>query len=394
LAAHRIQDDDEAVAVATELAAGFAAGASERDARRQLPVAEVDALSGSGLLAITVPAGHGGADVTAGTVLEVFRLLAAADPSIAQIPQSHMVYVNVLKQQGSAGQQRFFFAEILAGKRLGNAQSEKGGKHVQDYRTRLRRTGPGVSTLDGEKFYATGALMAHWIPVLARDDGDNLVVAYVPRDAAGVEVIDDWNGMGQRTTASGTVRLTGVQVPDEHVVPHHLTFTGPQLHGSQAQALHAAIDAGIARGALAAAAEFVRTTSRPWFEAGVASAVEDPLTVQRVGELAVTVAAAEALLRDAGAALDAARADLTDASAAAASIAVATAKAYAATAAVDVANGLFELAGTRSAADDLNLHRFWRDARTHSLHDPVRWKLQHIGRYVLTGTPPPRHGVI
>jgi alkylation response protein AidB-like acyl-CoA dehydrogenase len=161
--------------------------------------------------------------------------------------------------------------------------------------------------------------------------------------------------------------------------------------------MHAAIDAGIARGALDEAAVFVRAKARPWFEAGVEKAADDPLLAQRAGELAVTVRAAETLLADAGRQLDAAEGEraagrLDAQQAGAASIAVAIAKAAADRAAVDAASALFELGGTRSAAAGLNLDRHWRNARTHTLHDPVRWKLQHIGRWTLTGTPPPRHG--
>ncbi|MGW5132698.1 SfnB family sulfur acquisition oxidoreductase [Streptomyces sp. NPDC004135] len=396
-AAHVIADDSEALTVAAALAAEFRKDAAERDARRRLPHAELDRLSASGLLAVSVPAESGGADVGAGTLAEIFRLLATADASLAQIPQSHFVYVNVLRRQGTDEQRAFFFGEVLAGKRLGNAQSEAGTRHVQDLRTRLVPRPDGSYVLDGVKHYSTGALFADWIPVLARAEDDTLHVAYVPRDAPGLTVVDDWDGMGQRTTASGTVRLESVPVPAGRVVPHHLTFQGPQLHGAVAQLLHAAIDTGIAAGALAEAVEFVRAKSRPWFESveeGHATAAEDPLLIQRFGELAIRVRTAEALLREAARTVDAADAELTDDSAAAASIAVATAKVAAAEAAVELGSALFEVAGTRSALDSLGLHRYWRDARTHSLHDPARWKVQHIGRYVLNGTRPPRHGLL
>ena len=49
-----------------------------------------------GLVNTTCPAEYGGAEVRSHTLAEVFRLLAAADPNIAQIPQSHFVYLNVL----------------------------------------------------------------------------------------------------------------------------------------------------------------------------------------------------------------------------------------------------------------------------------------------------------
>ncbi|MGA6227475.1 SfnB family sulfur acquisition oxidoreductase [Streptomyces umbrinus] len=394
MSAKIITGDAEALTVAAALADEFRAEASRRDAERRLPREELDRLADSGLLAVTVPAEHGGADVRQETLAEIFRLLASADASLAQIPQSHFVYVNVIRRQGTPEQRKFFFGEVLAGRRFGNAQSEAGAKHVQDIRTRLEPAADGSYILTGVKHYSTGALFADWIPVLARAEDDNLHVAYVPRDAEGLTVVDDWDGMGQRTTASGTVRLDAVPVPADRVLPHHLTFQGPQLHGAVAQLLHAAIDAGIAAGALAEAVEFVRTKSRPWFESGVETAAEDPLLIQRFGELAIEVRATEALLGAAARAVDTARADLTEASAAEASIAVAAAKAHAASTAVEVSGALFEVSGTRSALNSLNLHRHWRDARTHTLHDPARWKIQHIGRYVLNGTLPPRHGLL
>ncbi|MFI1926267.1 MULTISPECIES: SfnB family sulfur acquisition oxidoreductase [unclassified Streptomyces] len=394
MSAHVIADDAEALAVAASLAEEFRAGASARDTERRLPRAELDRLSASGLLAVTVPADHGGADVSALTLAEIFRLLGTADGSLAQIPQSHFAYVNVIRRQGTQEQRKFFFAELLAGRRFGNAQSEAGGKHVQDIRTRLESRPDGSYVLTGVKHYSTGALFADWIPVLARAEDDRLHVAYVPSDAPGLDLIDDWDGLGQRTTASGTVRLDGVPVPGDRVLPHHLTFEGPQLHGAVAQLLHSAIDAGIAAGALAEAAEFVRTKSRPWFESGVEAAAEDPLLIQRFGELDLEVRASQALLREAARSVDAARADLTDDTAAEASLAVAAAKVQAARAAVEVSSALFEVSGTRAALRSLNLHRHWRDARTHTLHDPTRWKIQHLGRFVLNGTRPPRHGLL
>ncbi|MFE5210980.1 SfnB family sulfur acquisition oxidoreductase [Streptomyces sp. NPDC056600] len=395
--AHVIADDAEALAVAAELAELFRPEAAYRDAERRLPEQELGELSASGLLGVTVPAEYGGADVRQETLTEIFRLLASADASLAQIPQSHFVYVNVLRRHGTDEQRKFFFGEILAGARLGNAQSEAGTRHVQDIRTRLEPLGDGSYLLTGTKDYCTGALFADWIPVLARAEDGEPHVAYVPRDAEGVTVVDDWDGMGQRTTASGTVRLAAVRVPADRILPHHLTFRGPQLHGAVAQLLHAAIDAGIADGALGEAVAFVRTKSRPWFEgveAGYPEAFDDPLLIQRFGELAVQVRAAEALLSSASRAVDAARADLTDDTAAEASIAVAAAKVTAGKAAVEVADALFEVSGTRSALASHRLDRYWRDARTHTLHDPARWKIQHIGRHTLHGTRPPRHGLL
>jgi SfnB family sulfur acquisition oxidoreductase len=403
--ADRIGSDEEALARARAVLEQIAAGACERDRERRLPVAAIELLSAEGLLAITVPVEFGGAGVSAETLAQVVSLIASADPNVAQIPQSHFVYLELVRQLGTPAQQQLLFGEVLDGRRLANAQSEAGSKTVAEIRTSLRPASDGGFILEGQKFYCTGSLLAHWLTVLAKDQDGRTQVAIVSPDAEGVSIVDDWAGMGQRTTASGTVKLDYVSVSAEMVIPHHRMFERPQVYGARAQLLHTAIDVGIAAGALEDAAEFVRTASRPWFEADVERAADDPLLIQRVGELAIGVRAAQALLAEAGRTIDAVQRQGVDASspegespsehdAARASIAVAAAKAFADRVSVETASALFELAGTRSAASDLNLNRHWRNARTHTLHDPARWKLQHIGRYTLNGTHPPQHGQV
>ncbi|MBF6472876.1 MULTISPECIES: SfnB family sulfur acquisition oxidoreductase [Nocardia] len=402
VAADRVLSAAQAFAVAQRLAAEFAPGAAQRDRDRALPYAEVDRLAASGLLAITVPAAYGGADLPPSAVAEVTRILATADPNIAQIPHSHFVYVNLLRLAGTARQRRRYFGRVLDGGRIANAQSERGGATVADISTTLRPVGERFR-VDGVKYYCTGSLFADLFAVLTRLDdpaGDSGLepgeyIAYLPANTPGVRVVDDWNGLGQRTTGSGTVSLEEVLIDGDQVIPRSGAVRAPTGYGAFAQLLHAAIDTGIARGALGAATEFVRTKSRPWFEAGVANAVDDPLLIQRFGELSVAVTAAEATLSSAGWAVDAAtRTDPSADRAARASLAVATAKVLADRAANDVSAALFEVGGTRSVAADLNLHHFWRNARTHTLHDPVRWKYQHIGRALLHDAAPPLHGVI
>jgi SfnB family sulfur acquisition oxidoreductase len=386
---------DEAVAVAREHAAEIATGSAQRDSRRILPVAEVWRLADSGLLAITVPQRYGGAGLPPSVAAEVFRILASGDPNVAQIPHSHFVYLNQAVQQGSEEQKQRIFGEVLAGRTIGNAQSERGTSHVRDFRTTLRPHGPGRWRLDGTKFYSTGALLADRIAVLAHLDVDGpMAVAWVDREAPGVEVLDDWDAVGQRTTASGTVRLSGVEVTDDWITPYAVMFDGPQTYGAYAQLLHAAIDAGIARAALGDAAEFVRTKSRPYPDAQVARAADDPLVVHAFGEMELAVRSAEAVLAEAGRALDRAVVDPTEASAGDASLAVAAARAATTSAAVEVSSRLFEVSGTRSVLAELDLDRHWRNARTHTLHDPAAWKIQHLGRWAIDGQLPPRHGQI
>jgi alkylation response protein AidB-like acyl-CoA dehydrogenase len=108
----------------------------------------------------------------------------------------------------------------------------------------------------------------------------------------------------------------------------------------------------------------------------------------------VSVAASDALLARAGNFVDAAAEDPTVETVAAASIAVAESKAASTEAALYVSNKAIELAGSRATLQEFGLDRHWRNARTHSVHDPVRWKYRAVGDYWLNGINPPRHGAI
>jgi alkylation response protein AidB-like acyl-CoA dehydrogenase len=162
-----IASDAQAVSVARRLGERFAAGDARRDQDRAIPYDLVEELSRSGLLAITVPREYGGAQVTARTVGAVFTELSAGDSSLGQVPQNHFFFVNVLAHAGTAEQKRFFYAEVLRGKRFGNALSERGSKTAHDFKIAFTPQHDGSYLLDGTKYYSTGSLFAHWIPVYA-----------------------------------------------------------------------------------------------------------------------------------------------------------------------------------------------------------------------------------
>jgi len=393
-AVHRIGSDAEAIAVARGLAPGFAAQAAERDRERRLPWDELDRYSASGLGGITVPREHGGAQVSYATLAEVFAILCAADPSLGQIPQNHFALIQNLKDMGSPAQKQRWFAEVLRGCRLGNAGPERKARAslATDPTARLTR-GPQGLRANGTRFYSTGALFAHWIPFRALDEQDRPVQVWVRRDAPGLRVVDDWDAFGQRTTASGTVVLEDVPVEDEACVPLYEYAGVPILSGPVSQLIQAAIDAGIAAGALDDAIAYVRERARPWTDAGVAHAHEDPYVIQEVGRLRIEVDAAHEVLLAAGRELDAiAAAGPVDAVAGArASAAVAEAKILTTEAALNASEKLFELAGSSATRAAHNLDRHWRNARVHTLHDPVRWKYHLLGNYLLNGKYPPRH---
>ncbi len=390
-AAHRIRSDEEAIAVAKQLAETFAKEASARDRERRLPVAELDAYSQSGLWAITIPKAYGGAGVSYRTLGEVIKIISAADPSLGQLPQNHFVIIEHLILDASESQKQFFFELVLKGARFGNAFSEKGSRTVVEFATRIKPQGEAY-VVNGTKFFATGALLAHWIPIVAATEEGLPYLALAKQGTPGLTVINDWSSFGQRTTASGTVVIEEVQVPAEHVVPIYQAFARPTIAGPSSQFIQAAVDAGIAVGTIAATLDYVKQSARPWIDAkDIQYASDDPYTIQQIGDLELRLHAAEALLDRAAEALTRGAAEANETTVAAASIAVAEAKVLTTEIALLAGNKLFELSGTRSTLEELNLDRHWRNARTHTLHDPVRWKFHAIGNYYLNQVNPPRH---
>ena len=387
-----IDTDAQALEVARALAADFAREASQRDRERRLPLPELERYSLSGLWGITVPREHGGAGVLRVTLAEVTAIISAADGSLGQIPQNHYYALEVLRVNGNADQQRRFYARALAGERFGNALAETGPRTAAERRTRLTANPEGGWRINGSKFYFTGALYAQWIPTATVDDDGTQRLAIVRRDSPGVEIIDDWSGFGQRVTGSGTVHFKEVAVPAEDVLLLADPAAPPNTIKPLAQIIHAAIDLGIGQAALADAMAFVRDRSRPWIDANVERAADDPLTISEFGRLSIRLDAARALVARAGRLLDTATADGTPANVAAAAIAVAEARALTTEASLAAGTKLFELAGTQSTLDHLNLDRHWRNARTHTLHDPVRWKRHAVGNYYLNDIAPGRVG--
>lgn len=382
---HVIASDAEAIEVAERLAPRIAEGASARDRERTIPSEPLDWLSDAGLFGITVPREYGGAGVSYETLTRVFQIISAADGALGQLPQNHFVFVDAVRQDGTNAQKAFFFAEFLAGKRLGNAQAERGGSSALDLKTRVLPAGSGGLRLNGTKFYATGALTADWIPVAALDAQARLVLVYVRRDEPGVTVEADWNAMGQRTTYSGTVRLEDVVVEPSQVVAHWQLFERPSLFHAHASLLHAAIDVGIAQNALQDGIAVIRSRHRPRLGAAVSDAQGDPLLLHRLGQLSTRLHAAEALLHRAARHLDETGPLVTPETETLAGIGVGEAKAFAEEVAIEISSEIFALIGSAATDESLNLNRHWRNARTHTVHDANQWRYLAVGDYILNG---------
>jgi SfnB family sulfur acquisition oxidoreductase len=389
-----LQSDAQAIEAARELAAKARVQAAARDAERQLPWSLIEEFTRSGLGSISVPRAYGGPQVSFLTISEVFRIISAADPALGQIPQNQFGIIHLILGTASEQQKRTLLKSVLEGWRIGNAGPERGTKNTLELKARITEAN-GRYVINGQKFYSTGALFAHWVAVKALDDQGRQIIAFVPRGSAGLRIVDDWSGFGQRTTASGTVLLDDVEVDAALIIENWRSSLTPNIQGAVSQLIQAAIDAGIARSAIDDGIEFVRERSRPWVDAQVDRASDDPYVIADIGRLKLDLHAAEALLRDAAKVLDEVSAGPIDEfSAARASIAVARAKILTTEIALLASEKLFELAGSRATLADFNLDRHWRNARVHTLHDPVRWKYHAVGAWHLNGSLPARHSWI
>ncbi|AFW02769.1 acyl-CoA dehydrogenase [Gluconobacter oxydans H24] len=247
--------------------------------------------------------------------------------------------------------------------------------------------------VNGVKHYASGAIAADLVQIVALDDEGRGWLTIADRTASGLTVINDWAAFGQRGTGSGKVLIENVRIPEQRVIAAWKAYLPekPTPDSAISQFIQAAIDAGIAEAAIAATENFVRTRTRSWVDSPAEKASDDPYTIHAFGGLHVRLSAAKALLDIAGRAIDEAINENSADSVAAAQIATAKAKILTTEIAIESTNRLFELAGTASTNRALGLDRFWRNARVHTLHDPVRWKYAIVGDYYLNGRRPPLH---
>ena len=364
LAAQVLRTDNEALEAARKLAASAREHAAKRDQQRKLPWSLIEEFTRSGLGSISIAREFGGPQVSFVTLAEVFAIISAADPALGQIPQNQVGILNLISAIATQPQKEQLFASVLQGWRIGNAGPERGSKNTLDMQARINADGEDFA-ISGQKFYSTGALFAHWIAVKALNDDGKQVMAFVRRGTPGLRVVDDWSGFGQRTTASGTVLLNNVRVEAELVLDNWRLGETPHIQGAVSQLIQAAIDLGIARGAIADTISFVRERSRPWIDAKVERNSDDPYVIADIGKLHIELHAAEALLRKAGRVLDEVSAAPIDAAAAArASIAVAEAKVLSTELSLLASEKLFELAGSRASLAEFNLDRHWRRLST------------------------------
>ena len=361
----------------------LAATAIERDRAGGTAKAERDLLRRSGLLALAVPETFGGHGAPWPVTLDTVRAIAKVDSSVAHLYAfQHLMVASVILYGTPAQTERFLTETIEKTVFWGNALNPL------DRRTKLTPDGDGFR-LDGVKSFCSGATDSDLLLVSAHDPEGRLRILVVPTRRPGITILGDWDAIGQRQTDSGGATFDGVRVEADEILgppgPFGDIYSG--LRPLIAQAILATIYLGIAEGAFTEALAFSRGSSRPWVTSGVERAVDDPYLQHHYGELWVGLEAVDALARRAWSRLQAsweAGQALTPDDRGRTAVAIAAFKTTAAKTGLEVTSRVFDLAGARATAARFGLDRHWRNLRTHSLHDPVDYKLKEIGAWVLT----------
>lgn len=373
----------------------IAAGAAERERERRLPYAAIAELAAAGLYTVRIPQQYGGPGGSVSDVIELLLQVAAADSNVAQALRPGFAFVEGLlaaSAQGAEQERVRWFAVYLQGAVIGNAGWELGGANGA-IAARLVREGDHFRA-NGSKFYSTGALFADYVSAVALDEDEQPVSFILPRDREGLELVDDFDAMGQRLTASGTTHLHNVRVEASDIRTRTVEEGKRTIVTPFLQLFLGTVLAGIARNALNDASQFAREHARPIKHSSASQSVDDPYVQLSVGDIAARAFGAEALVLKAAASIDRAWAAQLDESAVEqAALEVAQAQYLAAELALKAGETLFDVGGASTTGRQHNLDRHWRNARTVANHNPRHWKAAVVGAWQLKGTRSPVSGL-
>ncbi len=377
-------------ATARAVAADLAATAVARDRANKDPHEEIGLLRRAGLLGLAVPRAFGGQGANLTQALQVARIISAADGSIGQLIAYHYsngVWTYIL---GTRAQWEETARGVAA-----KGWFQGGVSNPRDQWSEVLHAEDGRTYLNGTRTFATGTAVAQVITATFWDNGRR-VHYQLPPDRAGLTAASDWDNLGQRLTASGSVRFDNV------VVGEHERLSGLERFGGDAdlrdglrtlfsQLIFINLYLGIAEGALHAAADYVRNNSRAWPESGLERAVDDPYHLVQFGRWSAGISAGVALADkaaglyqqalEAGEALDAGTWGRL-------AVIIDEAKVIATDVSLAVTANIYEAMGARATANRYGFDLYWRNARTHTVHDPVSYRAREIGSAVLTGELP------
>lgn len=376
--------------VAREVASTLATDALARDRANQQPRREAALLRSSGLLNLLVPKQYGGAGAHFETAFQTVRILAATDGSISQLLAYH--YFN---QAGIA-----FYAAPEHQEQWWRRTVEGGwlwGDSVNPVDPSLRLVPDGRGyRLSGHKRFSTGSGVGEVIIVNATVEGgpthgqDLAFVIETTRE--GVTLIDDWDHMGQRLTASGSVQYDNVKINTEDILGEVTDEPISSLLTPGVQLGFANFYLGVAEGALAQGRKILLARKNSWFLSQAQTYSQDVVFQRAIGELKARTAAVAALAEKLNRRYDSEvgrAAELTAEQRGEFAVVIAELKVVSTEVGLEVANRIYEVTGASSTKSDVGLDLYWRNVRTHTLHDPVDYKKIEVGQYFLHGETQP-----
>jgi alkylation response protein AidB-like acyl-CoA dehydrogenase len=378
----------EPLAVARLLADAFSLTAVERDHRGGTPKFERDALRNSGLLSLIIPQQYGGYGANWQETLLVVRELAKVDSSIAHVYGfQHLMLATVRLFSRPDQWERWFEQTAQLDWFWGNALNPL------DDRT-ISKSYAHWHEFSGKKSFCSGALDSEMLiaSAIKKTDGE-LVIAAIPTLRTGITIMDDWDNIGQRQTDSGTVNFEKVRVEHNELLTEPGPLSNPFacLRPLIAQLILTNIYLGIAEGAFNDAQNYTLHEARPWSNANVDATNADPYILGHYGEFWVGLEATRALTNLAAEKLDNAWAKelaLTEEERGLVATSISAAKVLATRTGLDITSRMFEVAGSRATHAGLRLDRHWRNLRTHTLHDPIDYKIKELGQWALNGSFP------
>lgn len=382
------RDTAEWITRAQEVADILVVDAVERDRANATPHAEVRLLKESGLVTLLGPRQHGGAGESWETAYKVIRAVSRGDGSIGQVLGYHYLWAWAARLVATD-------AQIAAVEELYTSNNFLFGGAVnpRDSDLTIREDGDEL-VYSGHKSFSTGGQVSDLTVLEGVLEGtETHIFAIVPTDQPGIVFANDWDSLGQRLTESGSVDIRDVRVDwasaagfvDRVFQP--LTYN--TLNVPAIQLVFANFYLGIAQGALETASAYTRTKTRPWPYGGdnKAHSSEEWYLLDGYGDLQSKLWADEALLDRVGAeisaVLHAPREKLTERRRGEIAVQVAAGKLRIVEDGLEIATKVFELTGARASASSVGLDIFWRNLRTHSLHDPIAYKKREVGEFVL-----------
>lgn len=391
----------------TELKARFAPlfeqiaqGASERDRTGELPYQAVADLAAAGFGAVRIPATHGGAGASLPELFELFVDLAAADSNVAQALRAHFAFVEDRLVAAPGPGRDKWLARFVAGELVGNSWTEIGAVKVGEVITKVTPNGDGGFRINGTKYYSTGSIFADWLDTYAeRTDTGQRVIAAVNRHQPGVELADDWDGFGQRTTGTGTSTFTDAIVAEEDLIDFDTRF---KYQTAFYQQVLLAVLAGSAKAAERDFAAELKARKRTFSHAAANVAAEDPQLLQVIGEVSAAAFASAATVERVSQALQGAyetalalqngqvSLDEDEAANDRAEVASAKAQVVLTPLVLNAITHAFDALAASATSVSKNLDRHWRNARTAGNHNPWVFKARLIGDLAVNGTELPR----